>query len=249
MSATDAQHIAVLIPALNEERAIRHVVTSVLAICPNVIVVDDGSTDRTVEHIQDLPIILIRHDSPKGKGEGLRDGFREALRRGFDAVVTMDGDGQHIAADIPRLLAAAARYPEHLVIGARLFRRERQPKARQLANNFADWGISWACAHPVVDTQSGQRYYPRATLELVDIITNPGFVYETELLIEACRRHVPVVSVPIASRYEGEFRASHFKPLRDFLRITCYVVGHIVRGDAVCKSYRDSRQKALVVSE
>ena len=134
MSATDPGRVAVVIPALNEELAIRGVVESVLAICPNVIVVDDGSTDATCEHIADLPITLIRHATSLGKGQGLRDGFRKARALGFDAVVTMDGDGQHLAADIPRMLAAAARYPEHLVIGARIRNRENQPKARRRAS-------------------------------------------------------------------------------------------------------------------
>ena len=109
MSATDPRRIAVVIPALNEERAIRGIVESVLAICPNVIVVDDGSTDATLERIADLPVTLIRHETSLGKGQGLRDGFRKARAMGFDAVVTMDGDGQHLADDIPRLLAAAKR--------------------------------------------------------------------------------------------------------------------------------------------
>ena len=127
MSATDAQRIAVVIPALNEERAIRGVVESVLAICPNVIVIDDGSTDATCERIADLPVTLIRHETSLGKGQGLRDGFRKARELGFDAVVAMDGDGQHLAADIPRMLAAARRHPEHIVIGARIRNRENQP--------------------------------------------------------------------------------------------------------------------------
>ncbi|HEY0178037.1 MAG TPA: glycosyltransferase, partial [Dokdonella sp.] len=87
MSATSADRVAVVIPALNEERAIRSVVTSVLAVAPNVIVVDDGSTDATLERIADLPVTLIRHATPLGKGQGLRDGFRKARELGFDAVV------------------------------------------------------------------------------------------------------------------------------------------------------------------
>src|SRR5690348_16448887 len=86
MSATTGDRIAVVIPALNEERAIRGVVESVLALCPNVIVIDDGSTDHTIERIADLPVTLIRHATPLGKGQGLRDGFRKARELGFDAV-------------------------------------------------------------------------------------------------------------------------------------------------------------------
>lgn len=238
MSATDAHRVAVVIPALNEERAIRGVVESVLAICPNVIVVDDGSTDATCERIADLPITLIRHTTSLGKGQGLRDGFRKARELGFDAVIAMDGDGQHLAADVPRMLAAARRYPEHIVIGARIRNRENQPLARRRANAVADWGISWGCGIPVADTQSGQRYYPLAALELVELAAD-DFVFEAALLIAAAReKNVGIVSVPIESRYQGEFRTSHFRPVRDVTRITLYTAGRILHYGRMVQSYR-----------
>ena len=240
MSATEPSRVAVVIPALNEERAIRGVVESVLAICPNVIVVDDGSTDATIERIADLPVTLIRHETSLGKGQGLRDGFRKARALGFDAVITMDGDGQHLAADIPRILDAARRYPDHLVIGARIRNRENQPKARRRANDFADWGISWGCGIPVADTQSGQRYYPSAALDLADIPAD-DFVFEAAVLISAARdKHVGIVSVPIESRYQGEFRSSHFRPIRDVTRITMYTVKRIAAYGHIIAAYRKS---------
>jgi glycosyltransferase involved in cell wall biosynthesis len=240
VSATDARRIAVVIPALNEELAIRGVVESVLAICPNVIVIDDGSTDATCERIADLPITLIRHATSLGKGQGLRDGFRKARELGFDAVIAMDGDGQHLAADIPRMLAAARRYPEHIVIGARIRSRENQPAARRRANAFADWGISWGCGIPVADTQSGQRYYPLAALELADL-TADDFVFEAALLIAAARdKKLGIVSVPIESRYQREFRTSHFRPIRDVTRITWYTVKRVAAYGHIVDSYRRS---------
>ncbi|MFC4820143.1 glycosyltransferase family 2 protein [Dokdonella ginsengisoli] len=240
MSATDPARVAVVIPALNEERAIRDVIQSVLAVCPNVILVDDGSTDATLERVADLPITVIRHTAPLGKGQGLRDGFRKALELGFDAVVAMDGDGQHLASDIPRLLAAARRYPEHVVIGARIRNRENQPPARRRANDFADWGISWGCGVPVADTQSGQRYYPLGALELADLEAD-DFVFEAALLIAAARdKKLGIVSVPIESRYHGEFRLSHFRPVRDVTRITLYTVGRVIHYGRVVDSYRRS---------
>ena len=102
----DAHRIAVVIPALNEALRIRGVVQGALRECATVIVVEDGSTDGSHERIADLPVILLRHPRRMGKGASLRDGFAEALRRGFHAVLTMDGDGQHAADDLPRLLAA-----------------------------------------------------------------------------------------------------------------------------------------------
>ncbi len=247
MSATTADRVAVVIPALNEERAIRGVVESVLAICPHVILIDDGSTDATLAKVSDLPLTVIRHATPLGKGQGLRDGFRKARELGFDAVVAMDGDGQHLASDIPRMLAAARRYPEHIVIGARIRNRENQPPARRRANNFADWGISWGCGVAVADTQSGQRYYPLGALELADLEAD-DFVFEAGLLIAAAReKHLGIVSVPIESRYQGEFRTSHFRPVRDVTRITLYTVRQVIRYGHVIDSYRRSHSSAPLV--
>jgi glycosyltransferase involved in cell wall biosynthesis len=237
----------VLIPCLNEEAAIQSVIESVLALGAPVIVIDDGSDDRTPEIVAALPVTLLRHTERRGKGEALRHGFREALRQGYDAVLTMDGDGQHLAADIPRIVAAAARYPQHIVIGARLLDREQQPKGRRRANAVADWGISWACGQPVADTQSGQRWYPRAALDLVDLPAQ-DFVFEAAILIAASReKKLGVVSVPIASRYHGTFRPSHLKPVRDITRITVYTIGRVIHYGRVMASHRRSRTAPIIV--
>ena len=119
--------IAVVVPALNEELRIRGVVEDALQFCPNVIVVDDGSTDSTLDKIADLNVTVLKHPQRMGKGASLRDGFAQALRMGMQGVVTMDGDGQHAGSDIPRLLAAANEYPDHIIIGARLKKRALQP--------------------------------------------------------------------------------------------------------------------------
>jgi len=237
----------VLIPCLNEEAAIGEVVASVLALGAQVIVIDDGSDDRTPQIVGALPVTLLRHAQRRGKGEALRSGFREARRLGYEAVLTMDGDGQHLAADIPRIVAAAKRYPGNIVIGARLLDKQQQPRGRRRANAVADWGISWACAQPVADTQSGQRWYPRSALDLVDLPAE-DFVFEAAILIAASReRGLGVVSVPIASRYQGSFRLSHFSPVRDVARITLYTIGRIVHYGKIWQSYRRSRARVPTV--
>ncbi|MEO6927234.1 MAG: glycosyltransferase family 2 protein [Rhodanobacter sp.] len=237
----------VLIPCLNEEAAIKAVIESVIALGASVIVVDDGSEDRTAEIVATLPVTLLRHAQRCGKGEALRHGFREAARQGYDAVLTMDGDGQHLASDVPRIVAAAASYPDHIVIGARLLDKEQQPKGRRRANAVADWGISWACAQPVADTQSGQRWYPRAALELFDLAAE-NFVFEAAILIAASReKHLGIVSVPIASRYHGTFRPSHLSPVRDVTRITTYTIGRVIHYGNIIASYRRSRTQPTVV--
>jgi hypothetical protein len=141
------------------------------------------------------------------------------------------------------MLAAARRHPGALVIGARLLDTERQPRARHLANRIADWGISWACARGIADTQSGQRWYPAAALALADTATD-GFAYEASLLIRACRElDVDVVSVPIPARYGAQFRRSHFRPLLDVARITWSTSCHLLRYGELRRSYRLAKER------
>lgn len=230
----------VVIPCYNEARAIRAVLAPLLAMDAAVIVVDDGSDDGTADCVRELPVTLLRNRQRSGKGEALRRGFAEALARGHDYVVTMDGDGQHDAADVPRLLAAARQFPDTLVIGARLRQRARQPRYRRLANGFADWGVSWACGQGVLDSQSGQRLYPRAAMALAER-AGSGFVFEADLLIAASRAGIGVVAVPIETRYGADLRRSHFRPLQDFVRITARVVGHVLRHGRVAAQYRRVR--------
>jgi len=255
----DADNVAVVIPALNEALRIRGVVESALAHCANVIVIDDGSQDGTAERIADLPVTVLRHAQRLGKGASLRDGFAEALRRGFRGVVTMDGDGQHAADDIPRLLDAGNRYPGYIVIGARLRKRALQPTYRRMANHFGDWGIAWGTGYQIADTQSGQRLYPAAVAALGDV---PGedFVFEAQILISAARQlGTRCVSVPIESRYQCEganpenpdehFRASHFKPVRDFTRITHHIVAQVLQRGGMLAVYRSIRANPPLIDD
>lgn len=237
----------VVIPALNEERAIHGVVTAALRQCTDVILVDDGSSDGTSAAVADLPIERIRHAAPQGKAMALRDGFRRALELGADGVLTMDGDGQHDAADLPRLLAAARQYPNHIVIGARLLGRDAQPDKNRFGNAQADFWVSWACGARVVDSQSGQRYYPRAAIDIALALPHDGFVFESEILIECAARGIHTVSVPIKASYEEERRASHFKPFRDVTRITRMIAGRLLRGGLMLGNLRRSRTVPPIV--
>lgn len=237
---------AVLIPCLNEERAIRAIVQGALSHCEHVIVVDDGSSDGTVAALQGLPIQLIRHERPGGKGNALRAGFRRALELPVDGVLTMDGDGQHFYGDIPRLLRVAQQLPGHIVVGARLIGRECQPKLRRLANEIADWGIAWAVGQRLIDSQSGQRWYPLDVVRLAVDVAPQGFVFEADILIEAARQlRTRVAAVPIEVRYAGEFRRSHFKPLGDFCRITSHVFGRVVEAGSVIRTYAIARNTPI----
>ena len=223
-------NVAVVIPAYNEAATIRDVASRALEQCSQVIVVDDGSSDDTVARLDGLPLTVLQNGQNAGKAASLWSGMSYALREGAEMVITIDGDGQHDPADIPRLLAAAAHYPGHTLIAARLENRESAPRARLFANNFADFWISWAAGQWVHDSQSGFRLYPA---ELLRGFTpredrRYGFVFESEVLILGIRRGFPSVSVPIASVYRHGARPSHFRPVADITLIVQMVAWKLI---------------------
>ena len=221
----------VVIPAYNEVLTIRNVVQRTIDAASAVVVVDDGSSDGTAEAIADLPAICLRHELNRGKAAALWTGFEWALAHDATAVLTLDGDGQHRPEDIPRLLAVAAEHPGRLVIAARLMGRKNYPRARTVANGFADFWISWAGGYPIVDSQCGQRVYPATLLQLIAALDQrgSGFTFESEVVIRASRLGFAPIAVPIAAIHLSLGRRSHFRPVRDITRIVMMVAGHLLR--------------------
>lgn len=236
----------IVIPAYNEAATIRAVTERCLQQCDQVIVVDDGSTDSTIAELEALPIQLLRNERNSGKAATLWKGMQHALQQGAERVITLDGDGQHQPEDIPALLAAADAHPDHLVIAARLKDNDQAPKARLRANQIADFWISWAAGQWIHDTQSGFRLYPGRLLSQLapDTRRERGFVFESEILIDAVRRHFPCTVVPISSTYSSNARASHFRPVADITRIVLMVAWRLFsRGFYPQGLWRAMRQK------
>ncbi len=221
----------VVIPAFNEAGTIRQVVSGCMPHVDHVIVVDDGSTDATREQLADLDILYIRHPVNLGKAASLQDGFHKALELDAELIITLDGDGQHDAEEIPRLLQTAADHPDTLIIAARLKQRERAPRLRRFANRFADFWVSWAAGYPVIDSQSGFRLYPASLLRAIRLETPPekGFVFESEILIEAANRNFYSRPVAVNSIYRKGGRDSHYLPWTDTWRIVRMIAGRLLR--------------------
>lgn len=224
----------IIIPAYEEAASIGAIVAACRALpqAPDVIVVDDGSTDATARLAAEAGAIVIRHQANRGKGASLADGFAAALERGAERVASIDGDGQHRVADLPALLAVAAAFPDRIVIGSRRHARALMPSARYRANRVADFWVSWASTWRIEDSQSGLRVYPAAVLRDLGCGRRfaQGFGFESEILIAAGRRGVRTIAVDIAVRYgPGLARASHFRPVLDITRIVLMVAGHLLR--------------------
>lgn len=215
-------HACVVIPAYNEAATIHDVVTRTLAQCKQVLVVDDGSTDDTARILASLPVTVLRHETNRGKAAALWSGFERALADGAEAVITLDGDGQHRPEDIPRFIDAVQPQRACIVIGSRSIGRDAVPRARNAANCTANFWISWAAGYRIEDSQSGFRLYPAVLLRRVRVPHDRahGFVFESEILIEAARAGIRSVALPIAAIYAPGARASHFRAVVDVLRIT-----------------------------
>ena len=224
-AASKPVSVAIVIPAYNESATIRDLAIRTLKIVNNVIIVDDGSTDDTIDCLKGLNVTVIEHEVNKGKSASLWDGMQYALNMGVDAIITLDGDGQHSPEDIPALLKKYEQHPNTLVIAARLLNRQNAPRARLFANKFADFWVSWASGQCIYDSQSGFRLYPAAILKTVNVRHDytRGFVFESEIIIESCRNNFACAAVPINSVYHSNARPSHFRPVFDIAKIVLMV--------------------------
>ena len=221
--------VVAVIPAFNERNTIADIVRRTIPFVDRTIVVDDGSTDGSHLALDGLNVQLIRLPVNEGKGPALLRGIEEARNRGAEFVVTLDADNQHPPECIPALLRGADS--RHIAIGSRAGDAGRIPTARLRANRTANFFISWACGHWIEDTQCGFRVYPTCVFDHIRLQRRKrsGFVFESEVLIEACRWGFRVNPVPIPALYaEVLRRPSHFRPVFDVSAIVLMVTGKLV---------------------
>lgn len=227
--STGVSEVAVLIPALDCEATIAAVVEGARRVAGRVLVISDGSTDRTEQRAEAAGAEVVRQPVNRGKGAALRLGMRLLAEKGASHALCMDGDGQHLASELPAMLAASAADARALIIGARQIEPGTVAPAKLFGNRFANRWVEIACGQAIDDTQSGLRVYPlAATLGLA--CRADRFAFETEVLIRAARAGIPIRSVPVAvfNPPIGE-RISHYRPFVDTVRIIAVVLGLIFR--------------------
>lgn len=206
---------AVVIPCLNEEAAIGAVVTGVRAHLPNVLVVDDGSTDGTTACAQKAGAVVLRHAVSQGKGAALQTGWSETLRRGFAWSLSMDGDGQHAPEDIPGLLNCAEQTSAALVVGDRMAQAARIPPVRRWVNRFMSWRLSEITGVRLPDSQCGFRLMNLREWSRLRILA-AHFEVESEVLFQFANAGLPIRFTPVQAIYKSEHSKIH--PLRDTVR-------------------------------
>lgn len=213
--------ICVVIPAYNEAEKITSLITQIKARGLDVIIVDDGSADVTSEKARSAGACVLRHEQNRGKGAALVTGFQHALRQGYDAVITMDGDGQHLADDIPQFIESAVRQADAAVfVGNRMHNPRNMPWLRWGTNKFMSWLISALIRQRIADTQCGFRLLRRQALENLNLVTT-NYEIESEMLIKAARLGYRISSVQVHSVYQGE--KSSINPFFDTCRFFRYL--------------------------
>ena len=209
--------VAALIPAFREERFIADVVRRTRAQLPDVLVVDDGSPDQTAVLAQAAGAEVLVHSQNLGKGMAIQTGLRDLSARGFDYVLVLDADGQHLPEEIPRFLEAAAQRPDKMLVGNRMHHTKDMPLPRQMTNRFMSSQISLLCGQHVPDTQCGFRLIHRDLIPRLLAASKTGrFDYETEMLILAAWRGERIGAVPVSTVYGDETSSIH--PARDGIR-------------------------------
>jgi glycosyltransferase involved in cell wall biosynthesis len=211
-SATTVPLVAI-VPAHDEAPRIGAVVRGASAHLP-VLVVDDGSADETAERATEAGASVVRQLPNQGKGAALRTGFRWAIDHGAEAAITLDADGQHDPAEIPRFLEAWAAGASDLVVGRRNFRS--MPPTRRLANELGTLAFSWAVGRRIPDNQSGFRLVSRRLMEATLASDEAGFEFEVEMIVTAIRVGGTIGWVPIRTIYAGQ--TSHIRPARHLRR-------------------------------
>lgn len=210
--------VAVL-PAFDAELSVPDLVRGLLVPggFDEVWVIDDGSTDGTAEVARAAGARVVSHASNQGKAAALRTALAMAERRGLDAIVTLDADGQHLVEDAIRLDRLVADRGA-LVLGIRDMARDGAPSANQRGNRIANYWVRLFTDRSFVDSQCGLRRYPVPATNRLGVL-GERFAFETEVIIRAMDNGIPVIEVPVGVRYPSE-RTSHFHLWRDPLRMT-----------------------------
>lgn len=210
----------VIIPVYNNERTIAQVIEGCLQFCDDVFVVNDGSTDGTAGEIARFNhrITLIQQDKNQGKGVALRTAFREVEKKGFKHAVTIDADGQHDPKDLATFAEALEKQSGCIYIGARNMGQNSIPGKSKFGHKNSNFWFWVETGIPAEDTQSGYRLYPIKKVNKIHLFTWK-YEFEIEIIVKAAWRGIDVKFIPVVVYYP-EDRVSHFRPFKDFFRVT-----------------------------
>ena len=258
------QHrVLVIVPAYNEERFIGSVILKIKQHPVDVLVIDDGSTDRTADIARAAGALVHRHPVNLGKGAALNSGFQQARQHQPDAVAVLDADGQHLPEELPRILAPILTGQADICIGSRYIDdTSNTPGARRFGHKLINLATSVPSGIYVSDSQSGFRAFSARAIELIQF-TSDDFTVESEMQFLAQEHGLRVVEVPITIRYTDDAKrpavrqgrivlngilrlVGQYRPLMYFgVPGAIALLGSIIMGVVVVQRYINTLQLAI----
>lgn len=232
------QKILAVIPCLNEGPFISDIVTRARKYADVVIVIDDGSTDDTAEAAEKAGAKIVKHKARRGAGAATRSAFEAAKEYDADVLVTLDGDGQHNPDEIPQVLGPILRGEADLVIGSRFIKpdNKRAPKYRKFGIDVITWLFNLGSKVKVSDSQSCFRAHSRRLIESVKI-TEDGFGFSVQVLIQARRKDLVIREEPISCIYH--LQGSSLNPVAHGLGVAWGVIKLRSRADRLTSKVRN----------
>jgi glycosyltransferase involved in cell wall biosynthesis len=219
--------ILVLMPTYNNAKTLKRVISGILEIIdsgdgdPRLLIVNDGSTDDTPKILEEFNgrICLINFPQNKGKGAALKAGFEYAKSHNYRHIITIDSDGQHYPEELPHFIDKIKTYPDSLIMGSRGMKEAGAPGKSSFGNKFSNFWYYVETGIRLPDTQTGYRSYPIEGLKKVKLFTHK-FELEIEVIVKLAWAGTEVHSLPIHVKYDPDERVSHFRPFKDFTRIS-----------------------------
>ncbi len=213
----------VIIPTYNNSDTLPDLIEEVSRYTHQVIVVNDGSTDKTqtlLENGVNKKVDVVDYPRNRGKGYAIKKGFLRAMDLGYEYAITIDSDGQHLPADLPHFINRLSQNGSSIVVGERRMPGKNVPARNTFANKFSNFWFRLYTGKRIPDTQCGYRLYPLKHLQDITFYSTK-YEFEVEILVRSCWNGIEIDSVPVDVYYPPqERRVTHFRPIRDFLRIS-----------------------------
>lgn len=219
--------ILLCIPAFNEGNVIGDLIKKSLKFVDDVVVYDDGSSDKTSEIAENAGAYVIRGLENKGKGFALQSLFKYAKHNNSEIIVTMDGDGQFKPEEIPKLCSPIQNNNQDLVVGYRFDNNDEMPKYREIGNKMLDRLSNIASKLPVRDTQSGFRAYSKKAINTISF-SNEGFGSDSEILINAFEDGLKITEEKVTVIYNTGFDTSTKNPISHTSGVIASIVESIL---------------------
>ena len=222
-------NIYIVIPSLNPDKKLKNTVEGMLKIgFKHILLVDDGSDSGHKIYFpkENESITVLTHKTNLGKGAALKTAFNYILENipDADGVITVDGDGQHTPEDALKCAEALEKNSEAVILGCRDFSGKDVPKRSSFGNKTTSLVFKALCGISVSDTQTGLRAFPRSVLSELIKIKGERFEYETNMLLVLSRKGISFKEVKISTVYLEENASSHFRPIRDSVRIYHFIL-------------------------